>query len=130
MAPLLGHCKYTQIEMGFGVAWIDGQRVPVALHCFGRAAQAGKRICHPDEGICKLRPDADGYLVVAQCMREFAGAIIQVAQIEVGRYIPGIARYRQLVRAASLINLGAREQNVAAVQVCWRALRVAWTAAS
>jgi hypothetical protein len=57
-------------------------------------------------------------------MREFAGAIIQVAQIEVGCYILGIARYRQVVRAASLVELSARQQNVAAVQVCWRALRV------
>jgi hypothetical protein len=29
--------KYTEIEMGFGVAWIDGERALAALDCFGGA---------------------------------------------------------------------------------------------
>ena len=47
----LGHRQYTQIEMGLGVAWIDGQRLPVAIEGFGRAAQAYERISQPDQGI-------------------------------------------------------------------------------
>ena len=34
--PPLGRCKYTQIEMDFGVAWIDGQRALVALELLRR----------------------------------------------------------------------------------------------
>ena len=41
-----------------------------------------------------------------------------------GSCVVRIAGYRELIRAARLIELGAREQNVAALQVCSGALRV------
>src|SRR5579862_7614865 len=85
LEPPAVHCKYTQIEMDFGVAWIDGQRALVALDGFRAATQAVKCIGHRDERICEVRPEADRGPVVPQCKLELASATIQVAQVEVGR---------------------------------------------
>ncbi len=123
MAPL-SDCKHTQIKMDFGIARIDGQCSLVALHCFAGAAKAVEYIGHRHECICKVRPDADRLLEVAQRKLEFAGSTIQVAQIEVSCRIVRITGYGKLVCAASLIEPGAREKNITAVKVCSRALRI------
>src|SRR5580704_13847718 len=104
------HCKYAQIKMDFGVARIHGQRALVTLYCFGGASEAVERICHGDERICKVGLDGNGQLVVTQRTLEFSCAIMQVAQIKVRCCILWVAGYGEMVRAASLIQLGSREQ--------------------
>jgi len=92
--------------MNFGIARNDGQCSLAALHCFGGAAKAIEYIGHRHERICKARPHADRFLVVAQRKLEFAGSTIQVAQIEVSCRIVRFTGYGKLVCAASLIELG------------------------
>src|SRR5208282_4252100 len=54
--PALGHRKQSQIQMDFGVTWINRQRTLVALRGFGGATQAVECVSQGHECICKIRP--------------------------------------------------------------------------
>jgi hypothetical protein len=74
--------------MDFGVTWIDRERTLVALRGFGGATQSVECVSQGHECIGKIRPDADGCLVVGHSTRELTGARQEVAQVEVGSGIP------------------------------------------
>ncbi len=124
LMALLSHCKYTQIEMSAGIAWIDGKRALVTIPGFGAAPETVERVTPRHERIREVGLDVDGSLVVVQSTLVSTSAIVEVSQIEVGCRVVRIAGYCKFVRTASLIDPGTGKQNVAAVQVGPRASRI------
>src|ERR1700757_1199144 len=80
--PPSGHCKQSQIEMNTGIPWIDRQGALVARYGFGGTSEAVKCIPRRHERSRKIGLDAEGNSVVVQGALVFAGAIVEVAQIE------------------------------------------------
>ncbi len=124
VAPILAHREDAQIEMAVGALRVDGERMPIVLHRFRRAAQSGKGIGDPDEAAGEARHAAGGGLIVAQGLRKLTGDVVQIAEIEVGSRKPRIAFDRASVRAAGLVEPGGREQHVPSTQMRSRIFRI------